>query len=340
MSVEIGNFGTTSDGRAVKAYHLRANGMSAVFLDYGAIVQSLCVPDRSGAMVDVAAGYDDMAQYENNDAYLGAAIGRFGNRIGGARFSLNGKTYILNANDGENQLHGGPTGFHARIRDAEWGEDYVRFSRLSPDGEENYPGNLTVSVTYTLTTDRALRIEYDAVSDQDTIVNLTNHSYFNLNGGGTALNHGLMINAERFTELGAGTLPNGNILPVEGTPLDFRTMKPLGRDIESEHPQIRAGCGYDHNYVLSSCHAATVRGDLSGIEMKVYTDMPGMQLYSGNFLTKRPGKGGRELAPHAALALETQLFPNAMNCYAFPSPVLRAGVQLHSVTSYVFGIYD
>lgn len=332
-------FGYTKDGEPVLSYTLEnGSGMRAELLSYGATLRSLSVPDGSGGLTDVVLGYDTVAEYERNDGFVGASIGRMGNRVGGAEFSLGGRTYSLAANDGRNHLHGGPRGFDKRLWRAEQGPDHVRFSRLSPDGEEGYPGNLSVSVTYTLTADNSLRISYDADTDADTIVNLTNHSYFNLNGGGSALGHILSINAELFTELGEGTLPTGRILPVEGTPLDFRQPKALGRDIDVPCPQLALGGGYDHNFVLSSRSAARVRGDKSGIVMGIYTDMPGVQLYSANFLSPRNGKGGRELGPRYALCLETQLFPNAMNCYGFPSPVLHRGEHLHSETVYAFSL--
>ncbi len=332
-------FGYTKDGEPVLSYTIEnASGTRAELISYGATLRSLMVPDGKDGFIDVVLGYDTVAEYEQNDGYIGATIGRMGNRVGGAAFSLGGVTYKLAANDGKNQLHGGLKGFDKQLWQAEQGADFVRFSRVSPDGEENYPGNLSVSVTYTLTADNALRISYDAHTDADTIVSLTNHSYFNLNGGGSALGHMLSVNAECFTELGDGTLPTGRILPVEGTPLDFREPKPLGWDIEAEHPQLKLGGGYDHNFVLSSRDAATVLGDKSGIFMSVYTDMPGVQLYSANFLSPRRGKGGQELSPRCALCLETQLYPNAMNCYGFPSPVLHRGERLHSETVYAFSL--
>ena len=339
MSFETRPFGVTENGDAVQEYAICANGMCARFIDHGAALRSLQVPDKDGKLTEVVLGYDTLAQYEHNDAYLGVTVGRFANRIGGAEFSLNGTTYRLNANEGVNQLHGGPTGFHTRMWQAECFDNGIRFTRLSPDGEENYPGNLQVSVTFTLTEARELRIEYDAVSDQDTVVNLTNHSYFNLNGGGTVLEHSLWLNAERITELGEGSIPTGRYIDVEGTPFDFRVMKPIGRDIDAPDAQLAIGSGYDHNFVLGGKHAATLRGDRSGIEMKLYTDMPGVQFYSANCLGERKGSFGRDFFPRCAAALETQLFPHAMRCYGFPSPVLRAGVQLHSETKYSFSIY-
>lgn len=341
MSVSTFSFGSLQTGEPVIAYRLEnACGASVTLLDYGATVQALLVPNAHGGFTDVVLGYDSAAEYQENNGHFGAAIGRHGNRIGGAAFSLNGKEYRLAANNGRNHLHGGTRGFDKYLWQAVCGEDFVRFSRLSPDGEENYPGNLSVSVTYYLTEANALRIVYDADTDADTIVNLTNHSYFNLDGGGSAMDTLLMINADRFTELGEGTLPTGRILPVEGTPFDFRRFKSIGRDLGKTDEQLSLGGGYDHNFVLSGLHAACAKSARSGIQMDVYTDMPGVQLYSANGLSPRKGKGGAALAQRFAFCLETQLFPNAMNCYAFPSPILRPAQHLHSETDYAFSLSD
>lgn len=339
MSVVFSSFGALPDGTPVTAARLEnARGCSVTVLDYGATIQSLLVPDRTGRRVDVVLGYDTAAAYEAGDGYVGATIGRVGNRIGGASFSLGGVTYTLAKNDGENHLHGGVRGFDRRVwRMTAEGEALI-CERLSPDGEEGYPGNLNVRVTFTLTEDRALRVRYDADTDRDTPVNLTNHSYFNLNGGGSVLGHRLRINAERFCENDARCLPTGRLLYVEGTPFDFRAGKEIGAEIDADDAQLRRFGGYDHNYVLSGRTAATLLGEESGIELTVDTDLPGMQLYTANSLTERAGKGGRTMLPHAAVCLETQLFPNAMNCWGFPSPVLRAGERLHSETTFSFSV--
>ena len=340
MSVSVRPFGSTRAGEEVRAYTItNAAGASAVLLDYGATVQSLLVPDRDGKLTDVVLGYDSVAGYEDGGAFIGATIGRVGNRIGGACFSLGGKTYALAKNDGENTLHGGKKGFDRHMWQAEIVDALsVRFFRLSPDGEENFPGNLQVSVLFTLDDDCALRIVYDAVSDADTLVNLTNHSYFDLSGCGRAMEQMLWLNAERFLELGAGTLPDGVQLPVEGTPFDFRTPKPVGRDIDADDEQLRAGGGYDHNFCLGGGHAATLESGVTGIRMDTFTDLPGVQFYSANCLGEQTGKGGRKMQDRCAVCLETQLYPNAMNCWGFPSPVLRAGQRLHSTTCYAFSV--
>lgn len=340
MSVSVRPFGLTRDGEEVRAYTITNElGAYVVLLDYGATVQSLFVPKRDGGLTDVVLGYDSVAEYEAGGAYIGATVGRVGNRIGGGCFSLGGKTYELAKNCGDNTLHGGIRGFDSYVWQAELVDALtVRFSRLSPDGEEHFPGNLQVSVSFTFGNDCTLRIVYDAVSDADTLVNLTNHSYFDLSGCGQAMEQTLWLNAERFLELGAGTLPTGRQLPVEGTPFDFRISKPVGQDIDRDDPQLKAGGGYDHNFCLGGAHAATLESAASGIRMDVRTDLPGVQLYTANFLGSDPGKGGRRMCDRGAVCLETQLYPNAMNCWGFPSPVLRKGQKLRSITSYAFSI--
>ena len=337
MSLSFYSFGSLRDGTPVTAARIEnSHGCAAVILDYGATVQSLLIPGAGGVPVDVVLGYDTAAEYERGGCYLGATIGRVGNRIGSAQFSLNGETFLLAKNDGGNHLHGGTKGFDKRMwRMTEQAGSLV-CERLSPDGEEGYPGNLSVRVTFTLTESNALRIQYDADTDKDTLVNLTNHSYFNLNGGGSILEHRLQINAERFCENDEGCLPTGKLLNVEGTPFDFRAEKMIDTDLRTDHIQLRRFGGYDHNYVLSGAHAALLTGDRSGIRMTAETDLPGMQLYTANALTEQTGKAGKAMGPHGAVCLETQLFPNATNCWGFPSPVLRAGQHMHSETVYVF----
>ncbi len=339
MAVSSRPFGHTAAGQAVTAYTLtNKHGMAVTVLDYGATVQALLVPDDRSSLTDVALGYDTIGEYERSDGYLGATIGRVGNRIGGARFSLNGVEHTLAKNDGENHLHGGVRGFDKVMWHIDARENALVCSYLSPDGEENYPGNLTVTVTFTLTDDNALSIAYDAVSDRDTPVNLTNHTYFNLNGGGSVLGHELQIFAERFCENDGGCLPTGRLLDVAGTPFDFRQAKTIGRDIEADDEQLRRGGGYDHNFVLAGRKAAVLYSAGSGIEMTMETDLPGMQFYASGGLTDRPGKGGAPIVYRGAACLETQLFPNGMNCWGFPSPILRAGQKLHTETVFRFTV--
>ena len=334
-------FGYTKQGAPVTAFRLtNKQGASAVILDYGCTVQSLCVPNAHGGTTDVVLGYDTVAEYEENSGYLGAAIGRIGNRIGKSEFTLNGKTYHLAHNDGENHLHGGLRGFDKYIWDAQEQGDTLVFTRVSPDGEEGYPGNLSVKISYTLTDENELKIVYDADTDADTIVNLTNHSYFNLNGRGSVLQHVLQVFAQQITENDAACLPTGKFLPVAGTPFDFTTPKEIGRDIEADDVQLRNGGGYDHNFVLSDEGAhkrvAVLVGNESGIRLSAFTTLPGVQVYSANSLTDRKGKGGVPLVRRGALCLETQVFPNAMACPGFPSPVLRKGEHYHTETVYRF----
>ena len=337
MKTQTSIFGTLSDGRPVTAARLtNTRGMSVTVLDYGATIQSLVVPDRCGRPVDVVLGYDTVAEYEANDGYLGATVGRVANRIGGAAFALNGTTYPLAKNDGDNHLHGGLRGFDKYIWDMRAEDGRVICSRLSPDGEEGYPGNLSVTVTFTLTDGGALRIAYDADTDADTPVNLTNHSYFNLDGSADVLAHRLQVFADRFCENDAGCLPTGRLLDVAGTPFDFRTEKALGADICADDEQLRLAGGFDHNFCLSGTRAAVLRSEASGICLTVDTDRPGMQVYSSNCLTRRAGKGGHSMGRRGALCLETQLYPNALALSDFPSPVLRAGRHLHSETVYSF----
>jgi len=338
MSVQISDFGHTQDGRAVQKILLRRDAMEAEIITFGATLTALRVPAPNGETVDVVLGYTSVAAYEESAGYLGATVGRCANRIANSSFVLDGELCALSPNEGAKQLHGGLYGFSFQVFDAEAvGESAVRLTYRSADGEEGYPGNLDAAVTYTLT-DCGLTIHYEAETDKPTLVNLTNHSYFNLNGGGSVLGHRLQLFAERFAENDGGCLPTGRLLKVEGTPLDFRTEKEIGADIGAEDEQLKRAGGYDHNYVLCGAKAAVLYSPETGIEMTVETDLPGMQLYSGNFLTERKGKGGSRIDKRFAACFETQLYPNAMNCYGFPSPVLRAGKHLHSETSYAFRV--
>ncbi|SHI23030.1 aldose 1-epimerase [Sporobacter termitidis DSM 10068] len=338
-------FGRTKTGHTVTGYCLEnSRGAEATILDYGCTVQSLRVPDAEGRLTDVVLGYDTIGEYEENGGYAGAAIGRVANRIGGAEFSLNGETYRLARNDGENHLHGGLKGFDKCIWSAVIKGDAHVFSRRSPAGEENYPGSLDVKITYTLTDDNALRITYDADTDADTIINLTNHSYFNLNGKGSVLGHSLQVLADRFLENDPYCLPTGKLLPAKGTPFDFGEPKQIGRDIDAACTQLTRCGGYDHNFVLSDPvemkRAAVLHSAESGIRMTVLTTQPGLQVYSGNSLTPRKGKNGVSYGRRDAICLETQVFPNAMAHTHFPSPVLKKNEHYHTETCYQFEISD
>ena len=341
MSVSVRPFGALSAGEEVKAYTVtNDDGASCTVLDYGATVQALCVPNKDGGFTDVVLGYDTAAGYETGHGHLGGMIGRVGNRIGGARFSLNGKEYKLDKNNGEACLHGGFKSYDHCMWNAEIaGDCAVRFTRLSPDGEQGFPGNLDVSVTYTLTKNGAdLRIDYDAVSDTDTLFAPTNHSYFDLSGCGKAMEQVLWLNAPRYLEIKEGTLPTGQVSLVAGTPFDFTEAKPVGRDIGADNEQLRLGGGYDHNFCIIDPHAATLESAETGIRMETITDMPGVQLYSGNFLGEQIGKGGVKTRNNGAVCLETQLWPDGLNHWGFPSPVLRAGEKCGSFTSHLFRV--
>jgi aldose 1-epimerase len=344
MSVETRNFGQTKKGEKVTMYTItNAKGMSVSAIDYGANIVNLLVPDKDGNLDDIVLGFDDVAGYEVNGCFFGAFIGRHGNRIGQARFTLNGKEYELEKNDGENNLHGGTPGYHQVMYKAETGENSVSFSRVSPDMEQGYPGNLSICVTYTLTDENELKLHYKASTDKDTLCNFTNHSYFNLKGhdGGSIEDHEVFIQANGFTETTDDLIPNGTIIDVTGTPMDFRVKKAVGKDInENYEPLIVAG-GYDHNYVLDKeeramAKVAEVSEKSKGRTMEIYTDLPGMQMYSGNFIEKENGKNGEVYTKRSGICFETQFFPNSINIPSFTSCVLKAGEEFDSTTVYKF----
>ena len=338
-------FGALEDGTAVSLWELtNERGLTAQVLDYGVTIRSVLVPDKRGKLVDVVLGYDTLKEYVRDGCYLGTTVGRCANRIKGASFELNGKTYPLYANNGENHLHGGKRGFNKYVWNGEQTGEAVTFSRLSPDGEEGYPGNLQVQVTIGWEGD-SLTIRYEATTDQDTVVNLTNHSYFNLNGcqDGSILGHRLQIFADRLTEADAESLPNGTIYQAAGTPMDFRQLTAIGERIDDSFQQLQWGAGYDHNWILSdqketSLHkAAYAEGDKSGISLTVYTDLPGLQFYSGNFLDGTPGKGGISYGKRSSFALETQYYPNSPAHPEFPQPILKKDETWKSVTVFAAG---
>lgn len=342
MQIERRLFGTHQDGTPVYAYTMEnANGVQVELISYGAAVRTLLVPDRHGSKADVVLGYDDLAGYQADNCYFGATIGRIGNRIRNAAFTLNAKRYQLAKNDGEHHLHGGLSGFNSRNWLGEILPDGVAFTRYSPDGEEGYPGGLQVHVRYRLTDDNALHIEYHAYAEETTICNLTNHSYFNLSGhdSGDILSHELMINAPFYTPGDSGCVPTGEILSVSGTPMDFTASKPIGRDIHSDFTQVKQFGGYDHNFVLAGPEGmreiAVAHEPVSGRTMRVFTDLPGVQLYTGN-MTDAFGKGGAHYKRYAAFCLETQYFPDAINHRHFEGPVLKAGETFKSETVYQF----
>ncbi len=309
---------------------------AAEILSYGATLRSLRVPGKDGKIVDVVLGYDTPEEYRSHGDFLGATVGRYGNRIAGARFTLNGVDYSLYPNEGRNTLHGGKEGFDKK----EWtltakGDHSVLCVLDSPDGEEGFPGALHVEVTYTLQ-GGALSIDYRAKSDKDTILSLTNHSYFNLAGEGTVDDHVITLRASRFTPVDAALIPTGELRDVTGTPLDLRRPTALGERFAN--PDLAATNGFDHNFVLDAPHFATVTCPRTGITLTVTTDLEGSQLYTAGALAPRKGKGGAAYGPHSGLCLETQHFPDAIHQPAFPSPILRAGEEFHSVTTYAFGV--
>jgi aldose 1-epimerase len=341
-------FGKMPDGTPVEIFTLSDGAYEARIATYGGVVVSLKVPDRHGKSSDVVLGFDNLDGYVANfngpsDAFFGAIIGRYANRIAHGSFTLDGKKYSLPLNNGENSLHGGPHGFNNVVWKAKPIANGVELSYLSQDGEAGYPGNLSAVVRYTLVKGD-LHIEYSATTDKDTVVNLTNHSYFNLAGQGDILNHQLTLHASRFTPVDAGLIPTGELKPVESTPFDFRKPTAVGARINADDEQLHLGRGYDHNWVLDSgggklAEAAEVYDPGSGRVLKVLTDQPGIQFYSGNFLDGSiKGKGGKPDELHAALCLETQHFPDSPNHPAFPTTELKPGERYHTVTIYSFSV--
>lgn len=344
MGITEKEFGKTEKGELARLYTIQnSNGMKAVVSDFGAVLVSLLVPDKDGTKQDVVWGYDTVAGYEHNNVYLGATIGRNANRIGNARFHIGSLEYQLEKNDGNNNLHGGFDGYHARMWSAVKVEDNAIAFRLeSPDGDQGFPGNVLIEVKYTLTSENELQICYDAVSNENTILNMTNHSYFNLNGADSdsVLEHQVWIDADAFTEADAQSIPTGVITAVEGTPMDFREYRRIGQDIDADYEQLKFGHGYDHNWVLNNegnmAVVAKLRSEKSGITMEVSTDLPGMQLYTGNFLNGEKGKNGKCYTRRSAACFETQYFPDAVNRSEFISPVYKAGQAYKTTTGYKF----
>jgi aldose 1-epimerase len=348
-SIPSADFGKDKNGTTVQIYTLtNKNGVEARITNYGATLVSLKVPDRSGKMDDIIFGFDSVGGYIQTPPppYFGATIGRYGNRIGGAKFTLDGKTYMLDKNDGMNSLHGGNHGFDKVTWTAKPSADgqAVYFTYVSKDGEGGYPGNLTANVEYTLTDNNEIRIHYTATTDQDTVVNLTNHSYFNLSGAGSGeiLDHILTINADRFTPVDAGLIPTGELRNVAGTPFDFRQPHAVGERINSDDEQLKLGHGYDHNWVLNRTGsglelAAKVLDPKSGRVLEVLTDQPAIQFYTGNFLDGTyKGKGGKAYQHRGALCLETQHYPDSPNHPDFPSTELKPGQTYDTTTVFRF----
>lgn len=340
----ITTFGYTQDGAETQLYLLKnKNGLKAQVSDYGASLVRLIVPDKDGKLVDVVQGYDNVTGYEQGDAAIGATVGRSANRIGGAQIEINGVKYELDKNDNGNNLHSGYNYYQKRIWEVEdHSENQITFLLHSPDGDQGYPGALDMHVTYFLDDENTLNICYEAVPDQDTVINMTNHSYFNLNGhnSGSVLEHTVTLNADYFTPADEESIPTGEIRSVEGTPMDFRQGKMLGEEIDNDYEPLRFGAGYDHNWVLKNkggfAKVAEVTSDRSGIRMEVYTDLPGVQMYTANFLDNESGKDGAFYTRRSAVCLETQHFPDAVHHDNFPSPICRKGERYATHTAYRF----
>lgn len=346
MTLNSEPWGTTKNGQKVTLYSLKnANGMEAKIADYGGIIVSLTAPDKNGQFVDVVLGFDSFADYEARNPFFGCITGRYANRIAGGKFKLNGTEYTLAVNNGPNHLHGGKVGFDKKV----WHAEPVRrsnsvgvaLSYTSADGEEGYPGKLNCRVTYLLTNDNTLEIEYSATTDRPTIVNLTNHSYFNLagEGSGSILNHTLTINAESFTPTDDTLIPTGETQSIAGTPLDFRKPHAIGERIGADYIPLKQGQGYDHNYIISGRGnlrtAAKAKDPASGRVLEVLTTEPGVQLYTGNHLNVT-GKKGHHYASRHGFCLETQHFPDSPNRPEFPSPVLQPGDTYRHTCVYKF----
>ena len=346
-------FGKTAEGEDVQIYTLtNSSGMEVRIMNYGGVIVSVKVPDKSGALSDVVLGCDTLDGYLKGVPYFGALVGRYGNRIARGKFELDGQTYTLARNNGENALHGGLKGFDKVVWAAEPfekdGASGLVLKYTSADGEEGYPGKLDVTVTYTLTADNSIRIDYEAVTDKPTVVNLTNHSYWNLKDAGATpiLDHEVMLNCDRFTPVDAGLIPTGELKPVEGTPFDFRAPEKIGARIDADDEQIKRGGGYDHNFVINHTGeglqlAAKVTEPTTGRVMEVLTMEPGVQFYTGNFLDGTiTGKGGTLYQKRSGFCLETQHFPDSPNQPDFPSTTLRPGEIYKTTTVYKFSVVN
>ena len=346
MSVEKKFYGYTADQKEISSYTLtNKSGMKAVLLDIGAVIESLLVPDKNGNLVDVVLGFGDPKLYLENNGSLGAVVGRHANRIANATYTLNGVTYKLEANNGPNNLHSNPGSYYKRLWDAKIGENSVAFTLHSPDGDQNYPGNFTVTVTSTLSDENGLSLQYDMESDKDTLANLTNHSYFNMDGhdSGDVLSQKVWIDADQFTPSDSTLIPTGEYRDVTGTPFDFRTEKTIGQDIHADDEQIKNGGGYDHNYVLGETKemrkAAEIYSDKTGRVMTTYTDMPAIQFYISGGLGGETGKGGKEMFKNQGFCLESQFCPDSPNKPQFkPTCVYKAGEQYNFTTIYKFSV--
>ena len=341
------SFGTTKDGKDVELYTLKDADLEVKIMTFGARIQSIIAPDKSGEKADVVLGHPDLAGYEaDKSTYFGAVVGRYGNRIAKGQFAIDGKTYQVPVNNNGQSLHGGTDGFDQRVWTAKVIPNGVEMTLVSPDGDQGYPGTLTAHVRYTLQGNN-LRLEYSATTDKPTVTNLTNHTYFNLagEGSGTILNQSIMINADRYTPVSSVLIPTGDLPAVAGTPFDFRTPHVIGERIDGTNEQLKIGGGYDHNWVLNGPNgtmkvAAKVVDPSSGRTLTVSTTQPGVQFYTGNSMPDNTitGTGGRKYPRRGAFCLETQHYPDSPNHPAFPSTLLKPGETMHSTTIFSFGV--
>lgn len=347
MSVEKQSFGKTKQGQDITLFTVtNKNGMVMKVTDFGAILVSVLVPDRSGEMKDVVLGYDQGETYQVNAPHFGSTIGRNGNRIDQASFVLNGKKIQLTPNENENNLHSGPDGFEFMMWEAKTDESSVAFHHFSPDGEQGFPGDFNITVTYTLTDDNAVEIHYEGTCDQDTVANMTNHSYFNLGGhdSGLVYDQTMQLNASAYTPvIDSKSIPTGEIAPVAGTPMDFTQPKLIGKEIDADFEQLKLTGGYDHNYVLDKedgalTWMARAYCEKTGIGMEAYTDCPAVQFYTGNFIQNENGKNGVTYEKRHGFCLESQHCPNAVNDAHFKQPFLKAGEKYDSKTIYKFTV--
>ena len=344
--LQIQKFGITKDGSKPYLYKMKNDaGMEVQVSDFGATLVNVTVLDQDKNPVEVVLGYEDAAGYENGTAAIGAIVGRNANRIGGACVTINGIDYKLAENDGKNNLHSGPDVYQKRMwRVVENGDDHVTFLLHSPDGDQGYPGALDMKVTYTLDEENGLTIHYEAVPDQDTVINMTNHSYFNLNGhkSGSVLHHRMQLLSDAFTPADAQSIPTGEVCSVDGTPMDFRSTKELGAEIDAAYEPLILGNGYYHNWVLKNegrlDKVAEVLGDESGIVMEVWTDRPGVQVYTANFLENEAGRNGAVYQKRDAVCLETQNYPDAVHQKNFPEAICKKGETYDTKTAYRFHI--
>ena len=345
MGVKKEKFGTARNGKDVYAFTLsNANGVQAKIINFGAILVSLLVPDKNGKVEDVVLGYDSLEEYYGNGSFFGATIGPSANRIGGASFEISGKTYRIDVNDGPNNLHSHmENGYHKQVWDAVEGDNSVTLTLEAKDGEMGFPGNKKITMVYSLSEDNALKLAYHVSADADTIVNLTNHTYFNLAGhkAGKIEDHLLQLHAGNYTPVVPGAIPTGEIQPVTGTPMDFTMMKPIGQDINADFEQLKLTLGYDHNFVIDGADGslkeiAVAEDPKSGRKMKVFTTLPGVQFYAGNCIGEDTGKDHTPYGPRKGFCLETQYYPDNIHHPNFPQSVFGPGKDYESVTVYQF----